>query len=191
MPTGHARADSWFDVWTGLEATMGPPYPSVPPIHIEGFADDDPQAEVPIEVIDLELRSAPVDMTTGLTAGDSGGGGGGGGGAGTTVTIDCTLIAGDPPVGGTTPIELMFEFTNPDGSPAQGTVVSSYIIDSFFDVWTELSLDDGGVLTHHLHGEIAPGQGASFDEETTELPTGIFESFFDVFVLVRADAPIV
>ncbi|MCC7408016.1 MAG: hypothetical protein IT442_08090 [Phycisphaeraceae bacterium] len=181
-PTSQAQIESFFDVWTELGVTAGPPYPSSPVIGVHGLAQS-----VHVENIGLSLGGGPEAMVLNLAAVDSGGGGGGG----AVLTMDCSIMAGDPLPGTLLPMDVVFEFANPDGSPAQGTVVSAYIIDSFFDVWTELSFSDGGLMTHHLHGEIAPGQGALFDEETTEVPTGTFDSFFDVFASVRVDGPVI
>jgi hypothetical protein len=88
---------------------------------------------------------------------------------------------------------MHFSFTNPDGSPATVTPGSVSFVDSFFDVWTELSLDDGGTMIHHLHGELEmPG-------EFTDVSTSDYriDSFFDVFFeihlpgLVPAGLPLV
>ncbi|MCC7204996.1 MAG: hypothetical protein IT441_07935 [Phycisphaeraceae bacterium] len=179
-PTSQAQIESFFDVWTELSVTSGPPYPSSPVIGVHGVAESSV-----VENIGLSLGGGPDGMMMNLAA-TSGGGGGG-----AVLTMDCSIMAGDPLPGMLLPMDVVFAFANPDGSPAQGTVVSTYIIESFFDVWTEISFSDGGMMTHHLHGEIGPGQGAMFDEETTDVPTGTFDSFFDVFVSVNVDGPVI
>jgi len=167
--------DSFFDVWA--ELTVGPPYLTTPPIGINVYSDGTLSHELAHIALTMNV-TPPEPITTGAV--DSGGGGGGG----KIVTITALAPQGLP-VGALSP-DMQFSFTNPDTSPITVSPGPVYFCDSFFDVWTELSLDDGSTMKDWLHGELlVPGQ-------FTDVSTSGYriDSFFDVFVELDLDVPV-
>lgn len=176
---GPVRADyvidSFFDVWT--ELTVGPPYPTAPPIGIRAY--EDPGMSHELAHITLAMNVTPPEpMTTGAV--DSGGGGGGG----KIVTITQTAPQGLA-AGALSP-NMHFSFTNPGGSPITVNPGPVYFCDSFFDVWTELSLSDGSTMINRMHGELnVPGHFTDVDTSGHTI-----DSFFDVFFEIEIPTPV-
>ena len=150
---------TYFDVVQGI--TGGPPYPSSPNILAKVFDCASPAlATLPMEEVTLNYGVTPPELGTRVDVSDSGGGVGS---AGTVATFVCYLKMDSPAPPATTAFDIFLKVDSPSGvqSIVSGPVTYG---DSFFDVFFDVEMSDGGVLTHHYHGETEVGEALPLED---------------------------
>lgn len=164
--------DSFFDVYT--EMTIGPPYPSEPPIGIHVLKEETD----PVHLYDLKVSMASVEPVTSelcLQAETSGGGGG-------AVTQTLTDLGGNFNIDSF--FDIYYEIEPFAAGPvAKVRTTERFHVDSFFDITYEIDFADGGMAHLEIHGEIEPTQPLTIDDIDSLPDIGMehAESFFDIF----------
>ena len=169
--------DSFFDVFTELSVTEGPPYPSSPPIRIASHGGG-------MYLEDIELGfgpgSDPFDNLI-MDAADSGGMEGND--PGDTASLAVRLPNGDFSVDSFFDITYRIVLDGPEHAIKKVTLPSGdFAVDSFFDITYQIEFEDGTQATRGVRGMLSPGQEAVTAILGNVLPSDNFsvDSFFDI-----------
>ena len=179
--------DSFFDVFTELSMTEGPPYPSAPPIRIASSGGG-------MYLEDIELGfgpgSDPFDnqVVLSMTAEDTGGPVGGDPGQMATLAISTP--------DGTFNVDSFFDITYQIDFEGQEHAIKKvdlpsgdFAVDSFFDITYQIEFEDGIRETRGVRGTLMPGQSAVKGISGSVLPSSDFavDSFFDIIFEIDID----
>ena len=186
-PAWGASIVSYFDVVEG-ESSEGPPYPTIEPTITKVFDKATPLlGDLPLEQVTFNYSVTPPELGTIMQASDSGGGMGTGG---TIAALNCYLKMDSPAPPETTAVDIFLKVDSPSGG---GTIVlgpESYG-DSFFDIYFDAELPDGGIMTHHFHGELGSGGSGGEDRlmENLSFNSVVFDNppaeAFDCYLTVE------
>jgi len=178
---GAQAIDVYFDVDESLNYSEGPPYPSAPEIITKVFDKASPMlAGLPLEQVSFNYSMTPPELETYMLASDSGGGGGSGG---TTMAMDCFVKIDSPdPPPGPMAFDMFLKIDSPGGAPLNVVMTDEYHVDSFFDVFFDVYLPDGGIMSHHVHGYVPATQplsltGCGLDTTT---PSEAFDCYLTI-----------
>ena len=199
---GEALAvDSFFDVFSELSVSSGPPYPATDSINMAiGHEEATDQPPVTDAVLRANLKNVvPVTTVVEVHAHATGGKVGLGTWNSNARFDDFSYSSESYPVDSF--FDVFFDIDLPaGGSPILNAVPNTnFVVDSFFDITYRIDFADGGYHNLQLHGEVQPGvPGLRFtnvEVQNTFLVDSFFDVFFDITVTdpqaINFDEPIV
>jgi hypothetical protein len=170
---GCPAAAAFFDV-VGGGLTAGPPYPSTPPVVVRVSDNHVPPRVDYIEDVAFTFSDGMEDVPMSAIVSDSGGGEGSPGPV-LAMQYQPILEVSGQDLPAEIRIDSFFDIFAPVGSMAVAIPGPVTCADSFFDVFFDVKFSDGGIMSHHLHGQIPVGQDATFTNVSSELQTDMVQ----------------
>ena len=182
MACGTAPAppftDSFFDVFVG--ESVGPPYPSQPPIQVRVQNEMTPGgATVETEIVSMSLAgTTPMDIPLRMQGSDAGGSAGHNG----LESFFDIFTEGEFPAESFFDVFVEIDLPGLTASPSLRTAPTVLPAESFFDVFVEVDLPGMAVQRHTIR--CYPGPGIVLGDVSVR-DVNLRDSFFDVFCELR------